>query len=61
MRIAERPLARKRTPAVFNRLAPPGDYRPRASPFHGRQRLKEKLRSCGEREGACLMHIVLRS
>jgi uncharacterized protein len=39
MRFAARPLARKRTPAVLNRLAPTGDYWPRASPFHGQQRL----------------------
>ena len=39
MRFAARPLARKRTPAVLNRLAPTGDYWPRASPFHGQQRV----------------------
>jgi len=40
MRFAARPLARKRTPALLNRLAPTGDYWPRASPFHGQQRLQ---------------------
>jgi hypothetical protein len=39
MRFAARPLARKRTPALLNRLAPTGDYWPRASPFHGQQRV----------------------
>lgn len=38
MRFAARPLARKRTPALLNRLAPSGVYWPRASPFHGQQR-----------------------
>ena len=37
MQFAEGSLA-LRTPALLNCLAPAGDYRPRASPFHGRQR-----------------------
>jgi hypothetical protein len=38
MRFAAWPLARLRMPALFNCLAPTGDYWPRASPFHGQQR-----------------------
>ena len=42
MQFAAGPLA-LRTPALLNCLAPSGDYRPRASPFHGRQRKPHRV------------------